>query len=50
MEKCFEYLKAPCARVTGYDIVIPYDKGEFYHIVTDKKIIKQIENSINFQF
>ena len=30
MEKEFYYLKAPIARVTGYDVVIPLSAGKSY--------------------
>ncbi len=49
-EECFIYLKAPAARETGYDIVIPFDKGEHYHQPTLKKIKAKIAKVINYEF
>ena len=49
-EKCFEYLTCPPERVTGYDITVPYAKGEHYHAVTPEKIIARIEKVMNFKF
>lgn len=48
-EKCFDYLQAPCARVTGFDITIPYAVGEKYNLVTEKRIIQKIEEVLNYE-
>ncbi|AKX34090.1 pyruvate dehydrogenase E1 component subunit beta [Spiroplasma litorale] len=49
-EECFEYLKAPLSRCTGYDIVIPFDSGEGYHQPNPTKILVKIEELINYKF
>lgn len=49
-EECFEYLKAPLMRCTGYDIIIPFDSGEGYHQPVPNKIILKMEEALNFQF
>lgn len=48
-EKCFEYLEAPCARVTGYDIIIPFAVGEKYHEISEKKVLLKIDEVINYE-
>jgi len=49
-EECFEYLKAPLSRCTGYDIVIPFDAGEKYHQPSSMKIFAKIKELINYKF
>lgn len=49
-EKCFEYLRAPAGRVTGYDIVIPFDCGEHYYYPSVQKIIVKIKELVNYKF
>ncbi len=49
-EECFEYLKAPSMRCTGYDIVIPFDSGEAYHQPHPKKILVKMEEILNYKF
>ncbi|AGM25889.1 pyruvate dehydrogenase E1 component subunit beta [Spiroplasma syrphidicola EA-1] len=49
-EKCFEYLKAPCARVTGYDIIVPFDRGEHFHQPSVQKIVVKIKEVLDYQF
>lgn len=49
-EQAFEYLIAPPARVTGYDITVPLAKGEQFHMVTVDKIVKQIKETAQFEF
>ncbi|WP_422397972.1 alpha-ketoacid dehydrogenase subunit beta [Spiroplasma endosymbiont of Crioceris asparagi] len=49
-ENCFEYLKAPLSRCTGYDIVIPFDSGETYHQPIPTRIEEKINEVINFKF
>ncbi|WP_031542489.1 alpha-ketoacid dehydrogenase subunit beta [Mesoplasma photuris] len=49
-ENCFEYLKAPLARVTGYDVNIPFVRGEGYHQVNPQKIAEQIKKTVGFKF
>ncbi|KAF5295513.1 hypothetical protein FQR65_LT19892 [Abscondita terminalis] len=39
-EECFEYLKAPLGRCTGYDVIIPYDRGEGFHQKGTKNMFK----------
>ena len=49
-ERCFDRLKAPATRVTGYDIVVPFERGEKYFWVTAERIRHQIEASLGYQF
>lgn len=49
-EECFEYLKAPLSRCTGYDIVIPFDSGEGYHQPNPTKILVKMEEILNYKF
>ena len=48
-EKCFEYLEAPCARLTGYDIVIPFDRGEHYHQPSVEKIVTKVKEIMAYE-
>jgi len=49
-ENCFEYLKAPLARCTGYDVIIPYDRGEGYHQVNPQKVLVEMQKVLDFKF
>jgi len=49
-EACFEYLKAPLARCTGYDVIIPFDRGEGYHQVNPDKVLGAMEKVLDFAF
>lgn len=49
-ETCFEYMKAPALRVTGYDIVIPYEKGEKYHMITPDRVKEGIIKLLAYEF
>lgn len=49
-EKCFEHLRAPLMRVTGYDIMIPYDKGEKYHLISEERLSAGLKKTLAFQF
>ncbi len=42
-EKCFFSLEAPIARVTGFDIALPFAKLENYHIPDEKRILKAVD-------
>lgn len=48
-EKCFEYLEAPCARLTGYDIVIPFDRGEHYYQPSVEKIVTKVKEIMTYE-
>jgi len=47
-EGAFLSLKAPLARVTGYDIPMPLPKLENYYIPDETKISKAIEKVMSF--
>ncbi|WP_026389805.1 alpha-ketoacid dehydrogenase subunit beta [[Acholeplasma] multilocale] len=47
-ENCFEYLKAPLRRVTGYDVNIPFVRGEKYHQVNPQKIYEEMVKTLEF--
>ncbi|ATZ18932.1 pyruvate dehydrogenase E1 component subunit beta [Williamsoniiplasma somnilux] len=49
-EKCFDFLKAPLSRCTGYDVPIPFDRGEGYHQVNPYKVLEKIKEVINYKF
>ncbi|MDQ0513892.1 pyruvate dehydrogenase E1 component beta subunit [Mycoplasmoides fastidiosum] len=42
-EECFYDLKAAPVRLTGYDIIVPYARGEKYHTVTKDDISKALK-------
>lgn len=42
-EKAFDYLDAPPARLTGYDITVPLAKGENFHAISKEKIIAKVK-------
>lgn len=43
-EKAFYNLKSQPVRLTGWDITVPYAKGEKYHIVSVERIIKTVKS------
>lgn len=47
-EKAFLYLQAPMERVTGFDIVIPYLKGEHYYLPNPVRIMDAIEKVMSY--
>lgn len=49
-EKAFEYLKAPLARLTGYDITVPLARGEKFHAIDDAKVVAKIKEVLSFKF
>lgn len=42
-EKAFDYLDAPPARLTGYDITVPLAKGENFHAISKEKIVAKVK-------
>ncbi|WP_381415303.1 alpha-ketoacid dehydrogenase subunit beta [Spiroplasma endosymbiont of Anurida maritima] len=48
-EKCFEYMQAPPMRVTGYDITIPFERGEHFHNPSVEKIEYKIKQMMNYE-
>lgn len=49
-EECFDSLKAPLSRCTGYDIVIPFVQGEGFHAITPEKVFDKIKSVLNYKF
>lgn len=47
-EECFEDLIAPPTRCTGYDVIIPFDRGEGYHQVNPTKIFVKMQELLNW--
>ena len=47
-EEAFLYLEAPPARLGGYDITIPLPKGEYHQALSEKKILKAIEDLASY--
>ncbi len=48
-EEAFLSLEVPPMRLTGWDITVPLDKGEKYHIITQERIINKILESVNYK-
>ncbi|VEU75775.1 pyruvate dehydrogenase E1 component, beta subunit [Mycoplasmopsis maculosa] len=49
-EKCFEYLRAPMMRVTGYDVTVPLAKGEMLFNINDEKVLAKIKEIMDFKY
>lgn len=49
-EECFEYLKAPLSRCTGYDVVTPYDRGEGFFQINPQKVLEAMQKLIEYKF
>ncbi|UWD34682.1 alpha-ketoacid dehydrogenase subunit beta [Mycoplasma cottewii] len=49
-EECFEYLKAPLSRCTGYDVVTPYDRGEAYFQTSPLKVLDKMKELLDYKF
>lgn len=47
-EKALFSLKAPPARVTGFDTIVPYAKLEKYYIPSEKRIIEAVHRLMEF--
>jgi pyruvate dehydrogenase E1 component beta subunit len=47
MEKSFYFLEAPIARVTGFDIVIPYFSRENHYIPDTRRVVAAARNVLN---
>lgn len=47
-EKALFSLKAPPARVTGYDIIVPYARMEKYYIPSEKRIIDTVQSMMEY--
>lgn len=47
-EEAFLYLEAPPKRLTGFDTIVPYPKGEFHYMVSDEKILHAILQTVNY--
>ena len=47
-EKALFSLKAPPARVTGYDTIVPYAKMEKYYIPSEKRIIDAVQSLMEY--
>jgi pyruvate dehydrogenase E1 component beta subunit len=47
-EKAFLYLKAPIARVTGYDTVMPYYRLENDYLPSVSRILRAVEETMKY--
>jgi 2-oxoisovalerate dehydrogenase E1 component beta subunit len=47
-EKALFSLKAPPARVTGYDIIVPYARMEKYYIPSEKRIVDTVQSLMEY--
>jgi pyruvate dehydrogenase E1 component beta subunit len=46
MEGAFHYLEAPIARVTGYDVIIPYFSREKWYLPSEKRIVEAARRTL----
>ncbi len=49
-ERAFLDLVAPPSRLTGWDITVPYAKGEKYHLISPERIANKIKEVYSFKF
>ncbi|AUF83246.1 alpha-ketoacid dehydrogenase subunit beta [Mesoplasma syrphidae] len=47
-ENCFDYLKAPLTRCTGYDVNIPFVQGERWFNINPYKILDKIHEVLEY--
>jgi pyruvate dehydrogenase E1 component beta subunit len=47
-EEAFLHLEAPPKRVTAFDVIVPYPRGEHHFMITPEKIFYEIERTIKF--
>ena len=47
-EEAFLHLEAPPKRVTAFDVIVPYARGEHHYMITPEKIFYEIERTIKF--
>jgi len=47
-EEAFLYLEAPPKRVAGFDTIVPLPKGEHHYMVSPEKILRAIEQTVNY--
>ncbi len=47
-EDAFLYLESPPKRVTGFDTIVPYARGEHHYLQTPEKIFYEIERTVKF--
>ena len=47
-EEAFLNLEAPPKRVTAFDVIVPYPRGEHHYMITPEKIFYEIERTIKF--
>jgi len=47
-EEAFLNLEAPPKRVTAFDVIVPYPRGEHFYMITPEKIFYEIERTVKF--
>jgi len=47
-EEAFLHLEAPPKRVTAFDVIVPYPRGEHHYMITPEKIFYEIERTVKF--
>jgi len=47
-EEAFLHLEAPPKRVTAFDVIVPYPRGEHFFQITPDKIFYEIERTVKF--
>jgi pyruvate dehydrogenase E1 component beta subunit len=47
-DEAFLHLEAPPRRVTAFDVIVPYPKGEHHYMISPEKIFYEIERTVKF--
>ena len=47
-EEAFLHLEAPPKRVTAFDVIVPYPRGEHHYMISPDKIFYEIERTVKF--
>ncbi len=47
-DEAFLHLEAPPKRVTAFDVIVPYPKGEHHYMISPEKIFYEIERTVKF--
>ncbi|MBE0666712.1 MAG: alpha-ketoacid dehydrogenase subunit beta [Bacteroidales bacterium] len=47
-DEAFLHLEAPPRRVTAFDVIVPYPRGEHHYMISPEKIFYEIERTVKF--
>jgi len=47
-DEAFLHLEAPPKRVAGFDVIVPYPRGEHHFMISPEKIFYEIERTVKF--